>query len=248
MAVLHRICQQPHRTLRDSQPQLPRQLTQIVDRLLAKDPAARYRTASEVAEALRAMLSDVQAGRIRTRQPRVARHGRRPFGQDIGPLAVGAVAIAALLITGYFAWRFAADPINVRPVPVLADVAASRLDEPDGSPIAAPPVWEPAATELLSTESLIIARDEWIAIDRSLAGLETIRPLPALPEPSDWSQQLNEIEIRLRRLEQSLATPGLLETETDETERAVPPSDSQVTDPLPPVPAGDRHPPAKGSL
>ncbi len=60
MAVLRRICDDPHRPVREIDPETPDWLAAIVDRLLAKEPARRYQTAGEVADLLEQGLAHVQ--------------------------------------------------------------------------------------------------------------------------------------------------------------------------------------------
>ena len=52
MAVLRRVCEDTPRPIRLDHPELPAWLEAIIARLLAKDPAARFQTAAEVAELL----------------------------------------------------------------------------------------------------------------------------------------------------------------------------------------------------
>ena len=53
VATLRQICQQPHRPVRDLNPQISPWLADLIDKLLAKDPADRFQTASEVSELLK---------------------------------------------------------------------------------------------------------------------------------------------------------------------------------------------------
>jgi len=60
MAVLRRVCDEPPRPIREANPEIPTWLTAIVDRLLAKDPAGRYQSATEVAAVLSSHLARLQ--------------------------------------------------------------------------------------------------------------------------------------------------------------------------------------------
>ena len=60
MAVLRRVCEDPHRPIREVNPDVPDWLEAIIDRLLAKDPADRFQTAAEVADLLERGLAHVQ--------------------------------------------------------------------------------------------------------------------------------------------------------------------------------------------
>ena len=52
MAVLRRVCEDTPRSIRADHPEVPAWLEAIIAKLLAKDPAARFQTAAEVAELL----------------------------------------------------------------------------------------------------------------------------------------------------------------------------------------------------
>ncbi|WP_165229238.1 protein kinase domain-containing protein [Aquisphaera insulae] len=59
-AVLRRVCDDRPRPLRQSNPDVPKWLAKIVDRLLEKEPGRRYASATEVAEILTRHLADLQ--------------------------------------------------------------------------------------------------------------------------------------------------------------------------------------------
>jgi eukaryotic-like serine/threonine-protein kinase len=63
MAVLHRICHDQHRPLPRVNPQFPRELARVVDRLLEKKPSRRFAAAGDVQDVLVGLLSN-------TRRPR----------------------------------------------------------------------------------------------------------------------------------------------------------------------------------
>ena len=60
MAVLKRVCDDRHRPIRELNPDVPDWLEAMIDRLLAKDPADRFQTATEVADLLERGLAHVQ--------------------------------------------------------------------------------------------------------------------------------------------------------------------------------------------
>src|SRR5262249_35178733 len=63
LAVLRRVCDDTPRPIRESNPATPAALEAAVARLLAKDPAARFQSAAEVAGVLSRLLAEVHAGR-----------------------------------------------------------------------------------------------------------------------------------------------------------------------------------------
>jgi WD40 repeat protein/serine/threonine protein kinase len=60
MAVLKRVCDDRHRSIRGLNPEVPDWLEATIDRLLAKEPADRFQSASEVADLLERGLAHVQ--------------------------------------------------------------------------------------------------------------------------------------------------------------------------------------------
>jgi serine/threonine protein kinase/WD40 repeat protein len=60
LAVLKRVCEIPHRSVREHNPDVPDWLEAVIDRLLAKEPALRFQTATEVADLLERGLAHVQ--------------------------------------------------------------------------------------------------------------------------------------------------------------------------------------------
>jgi eukaryotic-like serine/threonine-protein kinase len=103
MAVLNRICHEPHRPLDDVNPDVPIELAELVDRLLAKDPAHRFATASEVEARCAALLVDVQQGRRRKRRNWLRRLRRNvPLARRV---AIGtAAAMLCMLMGAWVAW------------------------------------------------------------------------------------------------------------------------------------------------
>jgi hypothetical protein len=60
MGVLHRVCNDTPRPIREGHPEIPHWLEAIVGKLLAKDPADRFQSAEEVAELLGQHLAHLQ--------------------------------------------------------------------------------------------------------------------------------------------------------------------------------------------
>ena len=58
--VMRRVCDETPRPIRDLNPAVPVWLVEIIDRLLAKDPAERFQSAAEVAELLGSHLAQLQ--------------------------------------------------------------------------------------------------------------------------------------------------------------------------------------------
>jgi serine/threonine protein kinase len=60
LAVLNRICREPHRPVRHWNKNIPDELADLIDQLLEKKPSRRLATAEDVRDRLAHILSDVQ--------------------------------------------------------------------------------------------------------------------------------------------------------------------------------------------
>ncbi len=103
MAILNRICHEAHRPVDDVNPDVPLELAEVVDRLLAKAPDKRFATAREVETRCAELLAHMQQGRRlrrrswwRQRQQRSQRNG----GKTLKRLTVGLAAAAACMLIG----------------------------------------------------------------------------------------------------------------------------------------------------
>ena len=56
MAVIRRVCDEPHKPIRDIEPAVPESLCAVIDKLLAKDREQRFSSAAVVAEVLRGQM------------------------------------------------------------------------------------------------------------------------------------------------------------------------------------------------
>jgi hypothetical protein len=89
MAVLKRVCDDTPRPIREVNPDIPESLVEIVNRLLAKNPDARFQTASEVAELLSRYLAHLRHDPFTAFQDEgqpqpPARREERPEGNGAG--------------------------------------------------------------------------------------------------------------------------------------------------------------------
>ena len=90
MAVLKRVCDVRHRPIRELNPDVPEWLEATIDRLLAKEPADRFQTATEVADLLEKGLAHLQQPTILPPPLVAGCAGPGPqdsdLGLDLGPL------------------------------------------------------------------------------------------------------------------------------------------------------------------
>lgn len=96
MAVLRRVSDEPHRPLRQSNPEMPAWLATIVDRLLAKDPADRYPSAAAVASALSGRLALLQQAAA-SLDPSTMTKSLPRSGRRVVPIAAAIVIAFALM-------------------------------------------------------------------------------------------------------------------------------------------------------
>ncbi len=139
VAVLQRVCDDTPRPIREVNPDVPKWLCAVVEKLLAKDPAERIETAAEVADLLARYLAHLEdpdrvppPPAVRGVRVGVRRRLRRPA---IALLA--AVAIAALGVAGYRAFR-------------PADKASVDQTAPVMNPL---PDWKPPTSEELASRA-----------------------------------------------------------------------------------------------
>jgi hypothetical protein len=105
LGVLRRVSDDPHRPVREVNPEVPHWLAAIVDRLLAKDRAIRYQSAAEVSEVLGRHLARRQRGQVDDHAPeRIEVQPTALLTEDVGP-AKGRgrlrrlwIALAAVLV------------------------------------------------------------------------------------------------------------------------------------------------------
>jgi eukaryotic-like serine/threonine-protein kinase len=100
MAVLHRICREPHRPVWQSNTNVPDELSDVIDRLLEKKPNRRFTSAEDVRRQLAELLSRAQQfglGRRRFAGWR-GKRGRRRLWMAVTNLA------AVLTVVGVSTW------------------------------------------------------------------------------------------------------------------------------------------------
>jgi WD40 repeat protein len=97
MAVLKRVCDEPASPIRESQPETPEWLVEIIARLHAKNPADRFQSAAEVAELLSQHLAHLQQPELVPMPSAITLHRQRAWGARRRRWAVAAAVILLLL-------------------------------------------------------------------------------------------------------------------------------------------------------
>lgn len=159
LAVLRRTREDVPTPINRTRPDVPADLLAIIERLLQKDPADRYGSAAEVAEALRAIDVSTAAGPERGRGGRKGGRRRSSTRTGIGWMAAGvslllAVAFAASELSGFS---------NVVATAVTALGEAASQDESSGEDaVATPPAedataaaQQPARVQIVTPDGLM---------------------------------------------------------------------------------------------
>ncbi len=177
LAVLHRICREPHRPVWQTNEQIPDELSDLIDRLLEKKPGRRPTSAAEVSEWLAALLSRIQQyGPSRRRFGGLRRRTRRRMlGVAVGVL-IAVLATAAVVRT-----------MNVPPT------------LPEEAPRSADPI------ELVHEVDRAAANDNAFASEiqaTQLALRQSEREsFSASPSDVQWRQEIESIKRELTELE-----------------------------------------------
>lgn len=197
MGVLHRICKETPRPLRDLNPHIPDWLDRIIRRLHAKDPARRFQSAEEVAAVLARRLALVQTPGMSWRDPWWQRAAFPVVDWfRAAPLRRGIIASAAALgvalvigdLAGYSLW----------PAPEAPPSGAATSQAAAGNADALPPRELPAWDEINNqTEQL----------RQSIAQLESRWQSPTAPAYDAWNVEASSIAQRVLILELELADP-----------------------------------------
>jgi serine/threonine-protein kinase len=101
LAVLHRVCEDIPRDIQELNPDIPDWLAEIIDTLLAKDPADRFQSAAEVFELLEQHLAHLENPEL-VHQPKPI-SPRRPRGRRRWRIFAWA-AVILVLATGAISW------------------------------------------------------------------------------------------------------------------------------------------------
>ena len=103
MGVLRRICDDRPRPVREINPEISQWLSDVIDRLLAKQPADRFQTADELAELLGQYLAHLRQP-MQSPRPALRGKSRRSRRRRWIISAAGAVTVAAAVLAGAGIW------------------------------------------------------------------------------------------------------------------------------------------------
>jgi hypothetical protein len=169
LAVLHRICREPHRPVWEVNRDMPDELCDVIDNLLEKKPSRRPSSAEDVQRQLSELLSRAQQrglGRRRWRGWRGRALRRRAAWAAAFAAIVGVVAAAVIGIAAW--WPAGPTPVDQAEIRQLERDVISRFSELQG---------EVAGLER-TTFYLFDGSDSWQreleSVQRELAELESI--------------------------------------------------------------------------
>jgi serine/threonine-protein kinase len=124
-AVLHRICNDEHRPVWQANPEIPDELSDLIDQLLAKKPSRRPATAADTSRQLAAQLSHFQQFGP-SRRKWAGWRGRRGRRRVLG--AVAAVLAVVLAVTTY---QFTSSPTTIETPPNVEMIQAELRQSVD---------------------------------------------------------------------------------------------------------------------
>jgi len=192
MGVLHRICNTPHRPVWQVNAKVPQELSQVIDRLLEKNPSKRVGSALAVRETLARILANVQSGR-----PAIGVRLNTWLHRHQW------TAMAAVLLSIFTVLSLSA---------IVVLTQSTRVKKDASSPIAK------QSDDLLETEQITkqdavsvrtaLDESERIEFDRSVRQLNTeldrLEAVPRVSNESDrWNDELQFIDRFLIELDRS---------------------------------------------
>ncbi len=195
LAILNRICNDRHRPVDEVNSDIPAELAEVVDRLLSKNPADRFRDAQEVERQLDAILVQLQSGQRsgRVRWRRTWLRWRNVIRNSA--MATGMIGICVLIGFGLAFWNMPAVPTPIAAPSPIAELTQRADSTPLVAPAEQPKTVSPSfitlppdtfAQDLAETQQLL---------EEISAHWNTTQPATEqLGSESDkWSEQLNEI-------------------------------------------------------
>jgi serine/threonine protein kinase len=205
MAVWRRLCIDTPRPVRESNPEVPDWLAEIIEKLQAKQPEDRFQSAEEVADLLARHLAHLQQPTVaprpaRLRSKRVARH------QLLGRITWPTATAILVCLSAAGVWRWA----NTHNSTSDAESSKQQSGEQDANATAhGIPV--PALAGYTEIGALGW-RSDVLQAGKELELLESALHQPASSLPSAEHESVLSIESALRRLERELN--GVIESES----------------------------------
>jgi eukaryotic-like serine/threonine-protein kinase len=187
LAILNRICNDQHRPVDEVNSDVPAELAEIVDRLLSKNPADRFRDAQEVERQLDAILVQLQSGQRsrRVRWRRTWLRWRNVIRKSA--MAAGAIGVCVLIGFGLAFWNMPSPPtLTDDPIPPAA--ATEKPQRFPASIITVPP----------DTFQQDFAETQYLLDEISAHWNTTLEATDQSDSDTDkWNEQVSEILERI---------------------------------------------------
>ena len=167
-AVLRKITDKPHRPLSQLRHDLPQWLETTIDRLLAKDPVARFQSAQSVADYLEDCLAHLRQPTTTVLPKPVAATGRRPGKRTWTAAMIVGIAVLVALFAFVFSGP-SSQPSERSQSAAVNQPESQNIQEPTAVDV---PTWDFDDTELSSLEQ---------DLERLL--IDTEASFPSLPAP-----------------------------------------------------------------
>lgn len=194
LVVLNRIVNDRHRTVWEVNPEIPDDLSDVIDRLLQKRPDRRFRSAEQVRDVLLKLLETIQQPGAKRRSLHLRRTLRKRMPLlMLGAAALVGVAVVAVFVSGIF---------DREPPPIEPNENSSAGQSIAEALEAARQVQADLQTiDVTPTETF---RNSLKDVERELTKLEAFH-FEARREgsvgDSDWDRQLEELRQRLTEAE-----------------------------------------------
>jgi hypothetical protein len=189
MGVLHRICHDDPRPIRQVNPQIDRALTVIITRLHAKDPARRYQSAHEVSEALGALLAHEQSISVLNVRPWRRLSFVADWVRQVRPRQLLTASCAIALVAGVVG--IAKQWIGPRLEEPRSAAVAPSASAPGPIPLGFDSKWEDDAADV--ADVITMAEGELHRSSGAIFGV--------------WADQVSEIDAVLDSMEGEIIAP-----------------------------------------
>jgi len=188
LAVLHRICREPHRPAWQLNAEIPDELCDVIDRLLEKKPGRRYASAEEVGQHLANLLSRAQQRGLGRRRFRLSRSWRRRHTA----IAAGAAIALTTIVVAAFQGR-----PDAAIVPTNNEQAASAKDTIAPSKVAD----SEATDELLRVHQSEQQFNNELAVARGAANQATRETMFLQSGDESWAREVDALNREISNLE-----------------------------------------------
>ncbi|MGH7134862.1 MAG: protein kinase domain-containing protein, partial [Pirellulales bacterium] len=193
MAVWRRLCIDMPRPIRETNPEIPDWLAEIIEKLHAKNPVERFQSAAEVAELLAAHLAHLQQPHISPRPARLSSERRR-WTRRTAWIGLGAL-VGCLVAT--VAWWPTAE-VDDPPASKERARAASRASAADDA----------SANEQIQAATPLPGPADWqrevAQTERAIDELERRLNQPSSSPANRPSEGISALEAELKRIEHEL--------------------------------------------